>query len=35
MLFRDVPREQLARLGDTGVPSVADLFVAIIQGARS
>jgi ABC-2 type transport system ATP-binding protein len=35
MLFRDVPREQLARLGDPGVPSVADLFVAIIQGARS
>ncbi len=35
MLFRDVPRETLARLGDTGVPSVADLFVAIIQGARS
>ncbi len=35
MLFRDVPREQLARLGDTGVPSVADLFVAVIQGARS
>jgi ABC-2 type transport system ATP-binding protein len=35
MLFRDVPREDLARLGDTGVPSVADLFVAIIQGNRS
>jgi ABC-2 type transport system ATP-binding protein len=35
MLFRDVPRETLAPLGDTGVPSVADLFVAIIQGART
>ena len=35
LLFRDVPRERLAPLGDVGVPSVADLFVAIIQGARS
>ena len=35
LLFRDVPRDSLAPLGDTGVPSVAELFVAIIQGARS
>jgi ABC-2 type transport system ATP-binding protein len=35
MLFRDVDRADLARLGDVGVPSVADLFVAVIQGARA
>jgi len=35
MLFADAPREELEKLGDTGVPSVADLFVALMQGARS
>jgi len=35
MLYRDVDRVDLERLGDVGVPSVADLFVAVIQGARA
>ncbi|MGH8131383.1 MAG: ABC transporter ATP-binding protein [Steroidobacteraceae bacterium] len=35
MLFRDVERTALERLGEVGVPSVADLFVAVIQGARA
>ncbi|HEY7753509.1 MAG TPA: ABC transporter ATP-binding protein [Steroidobacteraceae bacterium] len=35
MLFRDTPRADLERLGEVGVPSVADLFVAVIQGARA
>jgi len=35
MLFADAPREELDKLGDTGVPSVADLFVALMQGART
>ncbi|MCI0435901.1 MAG: ABC transporter ATP-binding protein, partial [Gemmatimonadetes bacterium] len=35
MLFRGVDRADLERLGDVGVPSVADLFVAVIQGARA
>ncbi|MBX3704305.1 MAG: ABC transporter ATP-binding protein [Steroidobacteraceae bacterium] len=35
MLFRDAPRAELERLGEIGVPSVADLFVAVIQGARA
>ena len=35
MLFRGVDRTELERLGDIGVPSVADLFVAVIQGARA
>jgi len=35
MLFRGVDRVDLERLGDVGVPSVADLFVAVIQGARA
>jgi ABC-2 type transport system ATP-binding protein len=35
MLFRDVERADLERLGEVGVPSVADLFVAVIQGARA
>ena len=35
MLFRDVQRADLERLGEVGVPSVADLFVAVIQGARA
>ncbi len=34
MLFRGVARSQLERFGDVGVPSVADLFVAVMQGAR-
>ena len=35
MLFKGVDRIDLERLGDVGVPSVADLFVAVIQGARA
>ena len=35
MLFKGVDRVDLERLGDVGVPSVADLFVAVIQGARA
>jgi len=35
MLFRGVDRVDLERFGDVGVPSVADLFVAVIQGARA
>ncbi|MGB5132585.1 MAG: ABC transporter ATP-binding protein [Steroidobacteraceae bacterium] len=35
MLFKGVDRADLERLGDVGVPSVADLFVAVIQGARA
>jgi ABC-2 type transport system ATP-binding protein len=35
MLFRGVDRADLERLGEVGVPSVADLFVAVIQGARA
>ena len=35
MLFKGVDRADLERLGDVGVPSVADLFVAVIEGARA
>ena len=35
MLFKGVERAELERLGEVGVPSVADLFVAVIQGARA
>jgi ABC-2 type transport system ATP-binding protein len=35
MLFRGADRADLERLGEVGVPSVADLFVAVIQGARA
>jgi ABC-2 type transport system ATP-binding protein len=35
MLFRGIGRADLERLGEVGVPSVADLFVAVIQGART
>jgi ABC-2 type transport system ATP-binding protein len=35
MLFKDADRTELERLGEVGVPSVADLFVATIQGARA
>ena len=35
MLFKGVGRAELERLGEVGVPSVADLFVAVIQGARA
>ena len=35
MLFRDIERAELERLGEVGVPSVSDLFVAVIQGARA
>jgi len=34
MLFAGAPRERLEALGDVGVPSVADLFVALMQGDR-
>ncbi len=32
LLFDGVPREQLAALGETRVPGLADLFVAIMKG---
>ena len=35
MLFADAPRDRLEALGDVGVPSVADLFVALMQGDRT
>ena len=35
MLFRGADRAELERLGEVGVPSVADLFVATIEGARA
>jgi ABC-2 type transport system ATP-binding protein len=35
MLFKGIQRSELERLGEVGVPSVADLFVAVIQGARA
>ena len=35
MLFNGIDRAELGRLGEVGVPSVADLFVAVIQGARA
>jgi ABC-2 type transport system ATP-binding protein len=35
MLFRGADRAALERLGEVGVPSVADLFVATIEGARA
>jgi ABC-2 type transport system ATP-binding protein len=35
MLFNGIERAELGRLGEVGVPSVADLFVAVIQGARA
>ena len=35
MLFAGAPRAELEQLGDVGVPSVADLFVALMKGARS
>jgi ABC-2 type transport system ATP-binding protein len=34
MLFDGVDREQLATLGDVRTPSIADLFVAVVGGAR-
>jgi len=34
MIFADTPRDELGKLGDVGVPSVADLFVALMQGDR-
>jgi ABC-2 type transport system ATP-binding protein len=34
MLYADAPRAELEKLGDVGVPSVADLFVALMQGDR-
>jgi ABC-2 type transport system ATP-binding protein len=35
MLFHGAERADLERLGEVGVPSVADLFVAVIEGARA
>ena len=32
MLFDGVPRQQLAALGETRNPGLADLFVAIMKG---
>jgi len=34
MLFAGAPRERVEALGDVGAPSVADLFVALMQGDR-
>jgi ABC-2 type transport system ATP-binding protein len=34
MLYAGTPRGELDKLGDVGVPSVADLFVALMQGDR-
>jgi ABC-2 type transport system ATP-binding protein len=35
LLFENTPREQLAALGELGTPTVADLFVALIEGGRT
>ena len=35
MIFEDVPREQLAGLGELRTPSVADLFVGKMQGGMA
>jgi ABC-2 type transport system ATP-binding protein len=35
MIFADAPRGELEKLGEISVPSVADLFVALMQGGRS
>ena len=35
MLFKGVARDALEPLGEVGVPSVADLFVAVMEGGRS
>ena len=35
MLFRGVARADLEPLGEVGLPSVADLFVAVIQEGRA
>lgn len=35
MLFEDVPREKLARIGEVRTPSVADLFVGKMQGVAA
>jgi ABC-2 type transport system ATP-binding protein len=34
MIFADARREDLQQLGDVSVPSVADLFVALLKGGR-
>jgi ABC-2 type transport system ATP-binding protein len=33
MLFDGVPQPQLAELGETRTPGLADLFVALMKGA--
>ena len=35
MLFKGAPHDELERLGEVGVPSVADLFVAVMQEGRA
>ncbi|MFO1503720.1 MAG: ABC transporter ATP-binding protein [Steroidobacteraceae bacterium] len=35
LFFKDAPREQLQALGEVGTPSVADLFVAMIEGGAA
>jgi ABC-2 type transport system ATP-binding protein len=35
MLFKGAPHAELERLGEVGVPSVADLFVAVMQEGRA
>ncbi len=34
MVFKDVPRQQLASIGEVTTPRLADLFVACIEGAE-
>jgi ABC-2 type transport system ATP-binding protein len=34
MIYGGVPRAELEKLGEVGVPSVADLFVALMQGEK-
>jgi ABC-2 type transport system ATP-binding protein len=35
LLFENPPREQLQALGELGTPTVADLFVAMIEGGAT
>jgi len=35
MIYGGVPRAELEKLGEVGVPSVADLFVALMQGDKA
>jgi ABC-2 type transport system ATP-binding protein len=35
MIYDGAARAELEKLGEVGAPSVADLFVALMQGDRS